>query len=186
MVNYVALMLVNLTAGFFLLAYFIADGIGREEQRPWVPPFLAVGLVQLATGLHMIFRWPLPGSYNIAFGETSVFFGIIFLVGALALWMGWDPLSVGIYAVFPGLEAIVVGVSILTLGLTRTPMLSGVGFILSGLVAVALPVVIWLHQNRPLRYVAALVAIAAGLIWAFEGYLAVWEHMSEFLKFVPK
>jgi uncharacterized membrane protein len=47
------------------------------------------GFVALATGLHMIWNWPLPGSYNIAIGDLSVLFGIVFLGTALALAMSW-------------------------------------------------------------------------------------------------
>lgn len=66
-VDYVALMLINMTAGLVLLALFVYKGLDDKDQRRWVPGFAMVGLVALVTGLHMIWNWPLPGSFNISF-----------------------------------------------------------------------------------------------------------------------
>ena len=68
-IDYVALLLVNMTAGFVVLAFFLLYGLSGERKR-WAAPFAMAGLVAFLCGLHMIFRWPLPGAYNSAFGET--------------------------------------------------------------------------------------------------------------------
>ena len=39
--------------------------------------------------------------------------------------------------------------------------------------------------NRPLRMLAALVVIAAGVIWALTAYGSYAAHMSSFGKWVP-
>ena len=91
-----------------------------------------VGVIALANGLRMIWNWPLPGSYNIAYGELSALFGIIFLGAALALEKGWRLLTVGIYACFAGLAAAIVGLRIIVLGMTKQPLVSGAGMILAG------------------------------------------------------
>jgi putative membrane protein len=38
----------------------------------------------------MTFTWPIPGSFNIAFGETTALFGILFVGTSLTLAMGWE------------------------------------------------------------------------------------------------
>src|SRR3990167_8018473 len=88
-IDYVPLMLINMSAGLFLLAYCLKIGskpIGKE----WSAGFLMSGLVALICGFHMVFNWPLPGSYNVAFGELSVLLGILFAGAGIAIARGWD------------------------------------------------------------------------------------------------
>ena len=54
-------MLLNMTAGFVVLAFFLLMGLQGDRKR-WVAPFAMVGLVAFLGGLQMIFTWPLPGS----------------------------------------------------------------------------------------------------------------------------
>jgi putative membrane protein len=191
LIDYLTLMLVSMTAGLFLLAYYVYRGIGVENAKRWVPGFTMTGFIAVITGLHMSLTWPLTGSYNIAFGEMSVLFGILFLGAALALWKGWEMRTVSIYAFFAGLAAVVVGARVISLGMTKRPVVSGIGFILTGmgglfawLCCLAEPV-LSLSTNRVLRAIGALVLIAAAVIWAFTGYLAYWEHLESFSKWVP-
>jgi putative membrane protein len=191
LIDYLTLMLVSMTAGLFLLAYYVYQGIGAENAKRWVPGFAMTGFIAVITGLHMSLTWPLTGSFNIAFGEMSVLFGILFLGAALALWKGWEMRTVSIYAFFAGLAAIVVGARVISLGMTKRPVVSGIGFILTGmgglfawLCCLAEPV-LSLSTNRVLRTIGALVLIAAAVIWAFTGYLAYWEHLESFSKWVP-
>ena len=81
----------------------------------------------------MSFTWPVIGSFNIAFGETTVLFGILFIAAAIALAQGWDLFTIAIYGFFAGVVAIEVGIRIINLNLTKQPLLSGIGFILTGL-----------------------------------------------------
>lgn len=191
LIDYLTLMLVSMTAGFFLLAYYIYQGLDDENPQRWAPGFAMTGFIALITGLHMSMTWPLPGSFNIAFGEMSVLFGILFLGAALALWKGWEMLTVSIYAFFAGVAAVVVGTRIINLGMTKRPLLSGMGFILSGLgglfawlCCLAKPI-LSLQTSRVLRIMGAIVLIGAALIWALTGYMAYWEHLEGFSEWVP-
>jgi putative membrane protein len=191
MIDFLTLMLVSMTAGLFLLAYYVYRGIGAENAKQWVPGFAMTGFIAVVTGLRMIFTWPLSGSYNIAFGEMSVLFGVLFLGAALALWKGWEMRTVSIYAFFAGLAAIVVGARVISLGMTKSPVVSGIGFILTGLgglfawlCCLAEPI-LSLRTNRTLRAIGAIVLIVAAAIWAFTGYAAYWDHLESFSKWVP-
>lgn len=184
-INYIPLMLINMVAGFVLLATFVYRGLDGKNPKQWIPGFGMVGAIAFTTGLHMIWNWTLPSSYNIAFGEMSVLFGIVFIGASLALALGWELLSVTIYAFFAGIAAIVIGFRIINLGMTKQPFLSGIGFILSGLAGVlAAPALYW-KLNRQLRLVGAATLIVVALIWAYLGYLAYWGHLEEYLKWVP-
>jgi putative membrane protein len=184
-INYITLMLINLVVGLVLLAGFVYEGFEGTNLKRWVPGFGMVGAIALSTGLHMIWHWPISGSYNIAFGETTVLFGILFVGASLALALGWDLLTVAIYAFFAGVAAIVIGIRIIDLGLTRRPLISGLGFILTGLGGVcAAPALYW-RTNRAFRLAGVGVLAIAAAIWAFTGYMAYWGHLENYTNWAP-
>lgn len=185
-INYITLMLINLVAGLFLLATYVYFGLNDKNQKRWIPGFGMTGAIALVTGLHMIFTWPVTGSFNIAFGETSVLFGILFLAASLALAFGWDLLTVAIYGFFAGIAAVVVGVRIINLDLTRRPLISGIGFILTGIGGIFAAPTLYLQTNRTLRIVGASVLVVAALIFAFTGYLAYWGHLEQYSDWKPR
>lgn len=184
-IDYLPLLLINMAAGLFILACYVYKGIDDQDQRPWGPAFGMVGIVALLNGLHMTWTWPLPGSYNVAFGEMSVLFGILFLAAAWALAKGWDLMPVAIYGFFAGGAAILIGIRIISLGLTKEPLLSGIGFILSGMGGVFAAPVLYLRTHQTLRIMGAVVLIAAAIIWAITCYMAYWMHLSSLSKWLP-
>jgi len=175
-IDYVALLLVNMTAGFVALAFFLLAGLDGERKR-WATPFAMVGLVAFLCGLHMIFRWPLPGPYNSAFGETSVLLGVIYLGIALSLAKEWNLAPLAIYGILAALVAVVLGVCILDLKMTAKPTISGVGFILSGLGGILASLAFCAPTSKALRLTGALALILAAIIWALTGFGAYWMHM---------
>jgi putative membrane protein len=184
-VNYVALMLINLVAGLVLLALYVYLGLDQADQKRWVPGFAMSGLIALATGLHMIWHWPLPSSYNIAFGEMSVLFGILFLGAAMAQALSWELVTVAVYGFFAGLAAIVVGVGIISRGMSKEPLLAGIGYILAGLGGVLAAPAWFLRHSRTIRLIGALVLLATAAIWAITGYGAYWQHLGDYAKWAP-
>ena len=99
-IDFLTVIMINLVAGTVLLAYYLWKGIDEKDQRPYAPAFFMVGLLSFITGLQLAFTWPLPGSYNIAYGDASILFGVVFLATGLSLWQGWNLLPVTIYAFF--------------------------------------------------------------------------------------
>jgi len=184
-INFVALMLINLATALALVAYYVYAGLDDPDQKRWAPGFAMSGLVALVTGFFMIFNWPLPGSYNMAFGEASVLFGIVLLGAAAALALSWQLLTVTVYAFFAGLAAIVYGARMINLAMTKEPLLAGLGYILAGLGGVLSGPALALRKNRTLRLAAALVLLAAALAWAATGYPAIWGHLAQYSKWVP-
>lgn len=184
-IDYVTLMLLNVMIGLFLLGALVLKGIDSENRRQWAPGFLVVGLVALLCGLHMAWTWPLPGAYNSAYGELSALFGAIFLGAGMALWKDWRLTSLAPYALFGGLVSILIGIRIINLGMTNAPVLSGIGFILTGLGGVLfVPLALW--TKKPIvRWTLALALFAAGAIWLFTSLMAYWGHMKRFEKYTP-
>jgi len=176
-IDYVALMLINMTAGFFLLGCFVWRGLDSEDRINWAPAFAITGLVAVVCGFAMTFTWPLSKPYSMAYGEMSVLLGVLFLGAALALAKGWELMPLAIYGLFAGIAAMLLGVRIIELKLTLIPLLSGIGFILSGAAGVFSPVVVWQSEQKGLRVLCALVLFATAALWASTGYLAYWAHM---------
>lgn len=184
-IDYVPLLLINMTAGFFLLAWYVYKGIDDIDQKRWAPAFAIVGFIALICGMHMSWFWPLPGSYNVAFGEMSVFFGVLFLAAALAFANGWNLIPLAIYGLFAGLAAILIGIRIKNLHLTQEPVISSIGFILSGAAGIFAGPVLYFRKNKALRIMSAIVLLAAAVIWARTGYTAYWNHLSSLSKWTP-
>jgi putative membrane protein len=114
-----------------------------------------------------------------------VLIGLVWLGLALAESRGLTLLPVMIFATFAGLAAIVIGVRIIDLGMTRSPLLSGVGYILPGLIgALSVPGYL-MRTSRLVRLVGVVVLVAAGVLWAVTGYGALWGHIANYAGWVP-
>jgi len=185
LIDYLTLMLVNMVAGLVILALYVYRGLDDRDQTRWVPAFGISGLIAVLTGLHMTFTWPLPGAFNIPYGELSVFFGFLLLGAAISIAKGWNLLILGVYGFFAGLAAIIVGLRFMDLGLSKQPTLSGIGLILTGLGGVFAAPTLHMRSRRLFRVIGALVLLAAAIIWAITGYTAYWNHLADFANWVP-
>jgi putative membrane protein len=177
-IDYVTLMLLNMVGGFFLLGCFVWRGLDAEDRISWAPAFGIVGLVATVCGFAMTFTWPLPKPYSMTFGEMSVLLGVLFLGTAWALARGWELMPLTIYAFFAGAAAILLGIRIIELRLTANPLLSGIGFILSGSAGVFSPIVVWQSEQKELRIVSSIILFAVAAVWAWTAGLGYWFHIA--------
>ena len=177
-IDYVTFMLINMAAGLVILACFLWKDIALENQQRWAPAFAVPGLVAAVCGFALTFSSPLPKPYSIMYGEMSVMLGLLFLGAAWCLAKGWDLLPLGLYALLAGATAVLIGIRIIDLKMTNEPLLSGAGFILTGLCGVfSLPTLCFPEKKVWLRRIGTIVLLAAAGIWAFTGYLAYWIHL---------
>ncbi|HUW40129.1 MAG TPA: DUF981 domain-containing protein [Rectinemataceae bacterium] len=183
-IDHLTIMLVNLAAGLTLMGIFVLKFMDKDRKR-MAPGFLLSGFVSLVTSLHIVFTWPLPGSYNIAFGEMAAFFGVLFFVAGLAFLFDWDLFTLGIYAAFVGLGSIIIGARILSLNMTSEPLMAGGGFILTGLMAFLTIPVFYLRRFLLVRVLAAVGLFGSAAIWALTGFTAYWSHLAGFAKWAP-
>jgi putative membrane protein len=185
-IDFLTIVMINLVAGTVLLAYYLWKGIDEKEQRPYATAFFVTGLLSLITGLRLAFTWPLPSSFNVGYGDATTLFGIVFLATGISLSQGWDLLPISIYAFFAGMDAVVVGIRILSLGLGQEPLVAAVGFVLSGLAGVcSYPFLRWFKDNKMVRWISIGVLLIAAGIWAVTFYAALWGHLASFIKWVP-
>ena len=177
-IDYVTLMLINMTAGLVVLAAFLLWGLTAENRAPWAPVFGITGLIAATCGFAMTFSAPLPEPFNMAFGEMSVLLGMLFLAASWSLAKGWPLLPLGIYAFFAGLAAVLLGIRIIDLDLTLKPALSGAGFILTGLSGILAIAALWKRHSLTGRLCGAAILLAAAAIWLLTALAAYWSHMA--------
>ena len=185
-IDFLTLVMINLVAGTALLAYYLWRGIDEADQRAYAAAFFGVGLISLVTGLQISFTWPLPGSYNVGYGDATTLFGVVFLATSFALYFGSSLIPVSIYAFFAAIDALIVGVRIYSLNLTKEPLISAVGFVLAGLSGLGVfPFLMWFRQNKMVRWIGILLLAATVVLWAVTFYGSLWGHMDAFSKWVP-
>ena len=184
-IDYLAVMLVNMGAGLALGAHYLYVKPDKQFRKSWAAGFFLVGLVGLVTSVPMVISWPLPGAYNVAYGEPALLLSALFIAAAVTLVFEWEPLIPAIYGFFAGIYALVIGIRILELGLSSKPFVAFVGFLLTGVGGMlVLPTLQW-RENRTLAVVTAIILGAAALLWLYVGYDAVWGHVLDFAKYVP-
>jgi len=185
-IDYLTLIMINLVAGTVLLAFYLWKGMDEVDQRPYAAAFFATGLIGLVTGLQLSFTWPLPGSFNVGYGDAATLFGVVFLGTSIALWQGWSLVPVSLYSVFAGIDAIIVGFRLYSLKLGQEPLVAAIGFILAGLGGIgAFPFLMWFKGNKAMRWIAIVILLVTAGIWAVTFYSALWAHMASFAKWVP-
>jgi putative membrane protein len=175
-IDYVTLMLVNMSGGFILLGAFLLNGMPEGDARKWVAAFAVAGLIAFVTGLRMTFTWPLPGPYNMLFGESSVLLGAIFLGIALALGMNSALSPLAALIAVASLTAVLLGCRVMNLGLTARPAATAIGFILSGIAGLlTASAFLWSAARTP-RTLGAVALFIAAALWLFVGYSGYWAH----------
>ncbi len=183
--DWLAVMLVNLGAGLALLAHYLYVNPPKEERKSWAAGFFAVGLLGFALSLPLVLTWPLPGGFNVAYGEPGLFISIVFLAGAMTLIFEWEPYIPAIYGFFGAIYAIVIGIRIEDLKLGADPFAAMAGFVLTGIGGVLLLPAIHFRDNRVLTIITAIILGLAALIWLYTGYDAGWAHILDFAKYLP-
>ena len=185
-IDFLTLVMINLVAGTVVLAYYLWRGIDEKDQRGYAAVFFGIGLVGLLTGLQISFSWPLPGAYNVGYGDATTLFGVVFLTTSIALYFGSSLIPVSIYAFFAAIDALIVGARIWSLQITQEPLVSAVGFILAGLAGLGVfPFLMWFRENRMVRMIGVLLLLGTALVWGITFYGSLWAHMASFAKWVP-
>ena len=185
-IDYLGVMLVNLGAGLALLAHYVYVRPAKEARKSWAAGFYAVGLLGLLTALPLTLTWPLPGGFNVAYGEPGLYFATLFIAAGLTLPFEWEPLIPAIYGFFGAIYAVVIGIRIQDLHLGSHPTVALLGFVLTGIGGMlVLPTMQW-RNNKTLALITAVILGLAAIIWLYTGYDSGWAHILDFAKWVPK
>lgn len=187
-VDYLTIFMGDIVAGFALLLYFVWSGMELQKSKAFAPAFGAVGLIGVITGLHMTLTWPLPGTYNIVFGEAFTLYGFVFLAAAFALAKEWDLTPVTIFGLVAGVYALILSAAVLKYGLTKHPTETFLAYLGAGLTGVLSPVVWKLRNNKVIRVLAIILLVLTLIAWFTTMYGSLIGHTDPqggFGKWVP-
>ena len=184
-IDFLTLMLTNMAVALLLFALYMAFFFEKDSKK-MVPGFLLVGAIALITGFRMVFTWPLPGSFNIAYGEPTILLGAFFFMAGLAIAFGWDLLTIGIYSAVAGAAVILLGSRILDLKMGSNPPEAFLAFLGSGITAILALPSIALPKMKWIRWITALAAVVTFAGWIYVGFSAYWGHLDAFSKWAPR
>ncbi|MCW1294068.1 MAG: DUF981 domain-containing protein [Candidatus Parvarchaeota archaeon] len=176
--DYLTIMLIDLAAGLFILTLFLWKLSKPKEYSRYTIGFLMTGFLGLITALPMVLSWPLPGSYNIAFGEPMLFFSIILLSIGFAIEKHWAFDGIVIFGVLGAIMAIVIGAQIYSLGMTSSPFVAMAGYVLTGLGGLIAAPLLYYPKNKGLLVIATILFVLAALLWLYIGYSAYLAHLA--------
>lgn len=165
MINYLTLIMIDLIAGYTLLTYFLAIGLDVERGKGLAAAFGGVGLLNLVLGLGITLTWPLPGSYNILFGEATAMFGIVFLAAGIAIAREWDLYPITLIASIFGIYVLIAGWGIFSLNMTRTPLMTTLLYLLVGITALLAPLGWKKRESGGLLKAGMALTIITALLW---------------------
>lgn len=187
-INYLTLSLAAVTAVLFVAAWYALAGetgaTSAERREGCAFAAIAGGLVMAATGLPIALTWPLPGAYNIAFGEPLAYFGTLLVVGGLALRRGADLRPISALGAFGGAALLLIAVAIARHGLTLIPAIASIAFGSVGLAALVFP---FRGRSKLARSATGALLILGGCLFALITSTAILHHLApgSFDRWVP-
>lgn len=181
-VDALTVMLLGLGASTFLLAmYFLMAALGRKDMDMLYVPGFIFGMFDFASGFAMSFLWPIPGAYNMLFGDPLLVLGILMMAGAymLARKMKRDLLfPIGVML---GIYIAVEAAGILNFGLEKGAyFLPAFGlYLLSALAAILSPLGMLSPKGngRYGYYLLSLLLVLVTIVALFIGYGGIYAHL---------
>ncbi|MGC8612243.1 MAG: DUF981 family protein [Athalassotoga sp.] len=181
-IDYVTIQLIAAASGLLFAGIYTLKYRSGKSNSSWIYGFWMIGFILLVTGLDMIFTWPLPGSYNIIFGEPSVWFGALLIFIGVAIKNNSDLLPLALLSSAGGLINIVISVDILIYSMTQSPIIAFGGFITSGLGALMAPLGL---KSKSIRWIIFILLVLSAIAFAVTGYGAYYQHASDFAHYLP-
>jgi putative membrane protein len=94
----------------------------RSAIRGASIPLGGLGAIVVSMGLWTEMMWPLPGSYNILFGDMYLLFGLVLVAFAASAYLSLKMQYAGLFAAATGGITILYGISGYHLGMTKNPL----------------------------------------------------------------
>ncbi len=185
-VDYLTLQLTAAASALLFMGIYVWWALDKPltTQKPWGSLFITYGTILSITAINTVINWPLPGGYNIVFGEPALYFGILLFIGGFAIRRGEDLFPLSLVAMIGGFLNIIISADILMYSMTQSPALAFVGYLTSGIGAVLIPLVAW-KKSAGIRRVVAVFLIIAAIVFGFTAVGAYVQHPSAFKTWKP-
>ncbi|MGC8730238.1 MAG: DUF981 family protein [Candidatus Micrarchaeia archaeon] len=181
-IDTLAVMLLSLGISTAILAaYFLMNALGRREIKNLYAPMFVFGAFDAISGGIMSFTWPLPGAYNMLFGDPLLMLGLIMIAGAYMLAKEMNVGILSVAGVFLGIYLAVESAGIVNFKLESGDNLSAaLGlYVLSAVAGIISPVAMLNAKKRKRAYYLMFAILALiTLVALFIGYLGIYEHLA--------
>ena len=175
-------MLLGLGLSTIVLAlYFLGKGSNKKWTNDLLVPAFVLGFFDFISGFLMSFAWPLPGAYNMLFGDPLLMLGLIMMAGAYMLYKDMNINFLSIFGFFLGIY-IAVG----AIGMVSFRLESGVYlltafplYVFAALSGVFSPLIYAKAKGagRYGYYFMFVLLIITALLALFIGYSGLYEHL---------
>ena len=155
------------------------DESGKNTSRALAATIGLNGLYLFITGLAISLQWPFTiasGVYNILFGGVATMGGLVLLSFSTVLFLNKSLKPVSYFAAVLGVYLIVDAVAMLNYNLTSNPLLGALLYI-SVSVASFLSIPATHSDNKWLRRLFAIIALAYALAWLYFGANVTYGHL---------
>ena len=187
-VDALTVMLIGLASGTAIAGFyfFFAARKNAEQVKALVYPAFGVGLFNFISGFVMSFSWPLPGGYNMLFGDPQLLFGLFLMIAAYAGHRDPKYLRTGILPLlilFLGIYVLAGAYSIVQLKLeTGQNLITAMGLYLSDGIAAVLAPIMYLNPERgtaKYAYYIMWIILGIGTVFAMViGVMGFNEHLA--------
>lgn len=183
-------MLLSLGMSALLLAlYYFKVGSGKKDISSLVVPAFILGLFNAVSGFLMSFTWPLPGSYNMLFGDPLLVLGLLMIAGSYMISKGMDVKVLSLLGFLLGVYLIVGMIGITQFGMeSGNDWLTATGLYAFSMLAAIFSPILYLKpkgSNRYAYYFEVFLLVVVMLFALLIGYMGLDEHLGSFSTYFP-
>ena len=182
-VDSLAVMLLGVGISSVLIAiYMIMIAMGKKQIPQLAVPAIVLGIFDAVSGFYVSFAWPLPGAYNMLFGDPMLFLGLFMVMGGYMLYRNIDIKLLSIPGALFGIYVLIEAVAIVTLHLeSGADLLPAFGLYgLAGISALLSPLVYsgTKGNGKYAYYLLALLLVLTAFMALLIGYGAIYSHLA--------
>ncbi|MGC8629315.1 MAG: DUF981 family protein [Candidatus Micrarchaeia archaeon] len=181
-VDPLAVMLLGVSASAAFLAYAVFGlAKGKRNLAILAPVMFALGAFDFLSGFYLSFFWPLPGAYNMLFGDPMLILGIIMLAGAYALHENFDVRPISLLGFLLGIYLFAESYGMVAFGLEKgVYLLPALSFFLLSAISAILSPVVYLSpkgSGKALYYLLGVVLVLVVIAALFVGLSSIIGHL---------
>ncbi len=183
-------MLLSLGMSALLLAlYYFRVGSGKKDISSLVVPAFILGLFNAVSGFLMSFTWPLPGSYNMLFGDPLLVLGLLMIAGSYMISKGMDVKALSLLGFLLGIYLLVGMIGITQFHMeTGNDWLTATGLYAFSMLAAIFSPILYLKpkgSNKYAYYFEVFLLVVVMLFALLIGYMGFYEHLGAFSTYFP-
>ena len=183
-------MLLSLGMSALLLAlYYFKVGSGKKDISSLVVRAFILGLFNAVSGFLMSFTWPLPGSYNMLFGDPLLVLGLLMIAGSYMISKGMDMKVLSLLGFLLGVYLIVGMIGITQFGMeSGNDWLTATGLYAFSMLAAIFSPILYLKpkgSGKYAYYFEVFLLVVVMLFALLIGYMGLDEHLGSFSTYFP-